>query len=282
MKIRKLESYTERPKPDDYDKDMAQKSRIAGTAIIFDLVNSTKLKISKQFPNWIEDYTPFYNFVAKPFVDKGIWNKFLGDAFFFFIPDKDGYNKGKKFEPELGYLSYSEIYDNCKKIMENYWNHYEIYREKNIKGGEKHINFREITCALDYGNEVFNWHHLLKEKEDEEPKFDPIGKTIDRCFRFSALAGAGQIVTSSYFYNRLISKKKELKDNFINIHVKKETLKGFPDITDVYYDRPRKEKIDYYLDNNSVELIENARPMDIKAKLKLFREKISALENSDS
>ena len=272
-----IQSYDETPKPKSYDKDLAQRSRIAGTVIIFDLVNSTKLKVDKQFPNWIEDYIPFYNLVAKPFDEKKIWFKFLGDAFFFFIPDKGGFNKGKEIYPKLGEMTYEDVYHMCKEIMKNYWKHYKIYCKKDTKGDAKHINFREITCAIDYGNEVFNWYQLL-ETEDKESHFDPIGKTLDRCFRFSGIAGAGQIVISEYFYQKLIDENRDHEQSFIKIHIIKETLKGFPDITDVYLDRPIEEKIDHFLSDKNVELIENAKPMDVKAKLKLFRERISKLE----
>lgn len=269
----KISEYYRKEREKDEDlKKLAQDSKIYGTIVIFDLVNSTKLKQQKEFPNWIEDYIPFYDIITKPFSIKGIeWYKFLGDAFLFFIPEAIG-----SYPSVLKPLSVDKVYDVCKTVLKEYWEYYSLYKEKEFKGGEKHINFREITCAIDYGNEVFNWCQLV---DDNAEKFDPIGKTIDRCFRFSSLAGSGQLITSEYFYKRLIDLDTSLKNEFELIHFKEGTLKGFPKIKDVYYSKPDDTRINYYLDSNNSELVENAKTLETKVKLKLFRNKVSNLEN---
>ena len=48
---KKIQDYEKSKKQKSYNKDLAQESRISGTVVIFDIVNSTKLKIAKQFPN---------------------------------------------------------------------------------------------------------------------------------------------------------------------------------------------------------------------------------------
>ncbi|EMN48298.1 hypothetical protein LEP1GSC088_3735 [Leptospira interrogans str. L1207] len=230
------------------------------------------MKKLKPFPNWIEDYIPFFSIVTETFEEKEIlWYKFLGDAFLYFIPEEDNQNYPK----QLKKLTSSEIIDLCRKVMDKYWIKYKNYKNKDSKGAEKHVNFRELTCAVDFGDEIINWLQLLA---DNEHNFDPIGKTVDRCFRISSYAGAGQILVSKHFFEKLITNFPNEKDNFHRIHIKKGSLKGFDEETLIYYDNPSNEKLDYFIEEKNSSLIENSTEMDIKVRIRLMREKINKLE----
>ncbi|MES0489180.1 MAG: hypothetical protein ABUK01_04260 [Leptospirales bacterium] len=248
-------------------KNLAQDAKIEGVVILFDIVNSSGLKECKQFPNWIEDYTRFIDLITKPFADLGIvWHKFLGDAFMFFIPTRPD----KKIHKDLKHMSFIETYNLCKLVLTNYWSEYKTYSEIAGRGHCKHDNFREITCAIDYGKDIFNWYQLL---DDQSEDFDPIGKTVDRCFRYSSIAGASQLLVSEYFYEELKKENKSssIDESFIKVSLKNGTLKGFDNVHKVYYSVPDQDIIDYYTNDDNVKLIEHSKAMDVKVKLKLLR-----------
>ena len=101
--------------------------------------------------------------------------------------------------------------------------------------------------------------------------------SIDRCFRISGIAGPGQLLLSKNFRDRLDG---EINDSgkLEKISLKKDSLKGFPDEEEVYYLVPPEEQIDYILDENNVELVENAKTMSNKTKIRLLRIKKKELE----
>lgn len=268
----KLSEYKSHIENEAKYKNLAQQSKIEGYIIIFDLTGSASLKQNKPFPNWIEDYIPFYNLVVEPFNKKGItWYKFLGDAFLFFIPSVDNPN----YPDCLNHIPVVDVIDLCRKVMDEYWDKYKIYNEREYKGARKHINFRELTCAIDYGDEIINWIQLLS---DNKNLFDPVGKTVDRCFRLSSYAGAGHLLVTKDFFNKLILCESAEKKCFHRIRIKEGSLKGFDSECIVYYNIPDSEKQQYYIDDKNVSLIEDSKEMEVKVKLKLMREKIKYLE----
>ncbi|EKO79952.1 MULTISPECIES: hypothetical protein [unclassified Leptospira] len=257
-------------------KDMAQLAKIKGYVVLFDLTGSSKLKRVKPFPNWIEDYVPFFTIVTETFEEKTIhWYKFLGDAFLYFIPMENNQNYPKL----LKHIPPTEIITLCRKVMDKYWDRYRNYTDKEFKGAEKHINFREITCAIDFGDEIINWVQLLGDHKDT---FDPVGKTVDRCFRISSYAGAGQILASQYFFQELVNQDLNEKKRFHKIRIKNGSLKGFEDETVLYYDNPSEEKLDYYIEEQNASLIEDSTEMDIKVKIRLLRQKITSLKEKEN
>ena len=167
--------------------------------------------------------------------------------------------------------------------MNDYWEFYKTY-SKRKKGSQSHIEFRQITCAIDYGKEIINWYRIIDDNlGNETDRFDPIGAPIDRCFRISNLAGPGQLLVSEDFYNKIPEeerkKKEEGKEGALEkISLAKDSLKGFPNETHVYYVVPPEEQIDHILDDSNVELVEKAKNMTTKAKIKLLRIKKKELE----
>ncbi len=240
-----------------------KQAEISGTVVIIDLTNSTGLKENKQFPGWLPDFHKFHEIVFGKFKDKGVkWYKFLGDAYLFFF-SKDS----QKVPSIINYLEHEEIYSICKSIMNSFWNHYKDFSPRE-KGGKKHIEFREITCAIDTGSEILNW---ATEIDDNKDSFDPIGSTIDRCFRISNLAGPSQLLVSRQFFKALTTISRDYEKEFENINLSK-ALKGFTDKEkNVYLSIPSEEQINYFLSDDNVDLVEEIDPMTTKLKLHLFR-----------
>lgn len=74
----KLSEYKPILENDAKFKDLAQISKMKGYVILFDLTGSSNLKKIKQFPNWIEDYIPFFTIITESFEEMGIyWYKFV-------------------------------------------------------------------------------------------------------------------------------------------------------------------------------------------------------------
>lgn len=244
------------------NKRIIKESELSGIVVIFDLTNSTDLKIQRGFPGWVNDLEKFHEIVTQTMLGfEGKWNKFLGDAYLFF------YHTGKKGKvpSDISVKGTDYVLNACIETMNRFWEFYSIYKERE-KGEEKDKNFREMTCAIDMGNEIINWRQII---DDNVEKFDPIGTPIDRCFRISKIAGPSQLLISKDFYENLCD---ENKHRFLRIHIKEDTLKGFKNEDTVYYYRPSQNIINYILDDKSVELIENSKPMVVKAKIKLLRE----------
>lgn len=255
--------------------ELANLSKITGTVIIFDLTDSTKLKEDKkEGMEWIKDYTDFFDIVAEPFNKQGItWKKFLGDAFLFFIPEKANINHPTPIKIKE-HISLEEIVKICTGIMESYWEEYKVYK-KTDKGEEKNKDYREITCAIDYGSEVINWYQLMDDIDD----FDPIGRTVDKAFRISGIAGPGQFLLSKEFMDKL-DKSKEEREKYIKISIEEDTLKGFPKEQAVFYHIPSEDKKDYILSENNVFLIEKRRSMETKGLIKLLRRELALKEKN--
>ena len=245
------------------EKHSIKENELYGSVVVFDLTSSTMLKQDRGFPGWISDLKKFQRVIFNTFTPEiSKWSKFLGDAYMFFFPDERDDNS------ILATIEADELIKKCKKVMDDYWNFYKIYSSRE-RGGKKSIDFREMTCAIDYGGEVIDW---FKQTDDSKSKFDPIGKPIDRCFRISSIAGPGQTLISRSFYEKNETELSSTENTFIKINLAKNTLKGFPEENFVYYLKPSKKQSEYILDDTNVELVEDSKDMITKAKLKLLRE----------
>ncbi len=246
-----------------------KEAEIQGVPILFDLTASTQLKQQQGFPNWLHDLMKFNEIIFDTFREHAKWFKFLGDAYLFFFPDKDC----EKNCPNLKIIAAHEIIDFCENVMNDYWNYYKIYSPSE-RGAKQQLNFRQITCAIDYGGEIINWWQFIDTNYSNK-NFDPIGPPIDRCFRISKIAGPGQILVSKNFYAKKldIEENQSLCQKFEKISIKEGTLRGFPAETEIYYLRPPEEQIEYILDEKNVELVETAQPMTTKVKMRLLRNK---------
>ncbi|AVV50602.1 hypothetical protein [Leptospira santarosai] len=255
---------------EDFKRDLKQ-SELIGTIILFDMTSSTNLKVKLGFPGWVTYLEKFSSIIEESFPrEKFKWRKFLGDAYLFFIPSEDNESElltGLKNVYQMSPLSAREIFSLTKQVMDSYWNFYKPY-SKRERGQNKNSEFREITCAIDFGGEIVNWSQF----QDTEGVFDPVGSTVDRCFRISSIAGPGQLLFSKDF-------KTQLEDDTLNPLNKSEyfklsfpqgNLKGFPLDDSVFFRIPRKDYINHILSPNQAELIELSQPMSIKAKIKLL------------
>ncbi|WP_239671501.1 hypothetical protein [Leptospira levettii] len=239
-------------------------SELSGFAVIFDITDSTKLKQKRDFPNWIQDWHTINGIITTEMAKTGIeWYKFLGDAFLFFFPETENNNY-----PELISKSPKEIFEFANSVMDLLWSRYKDWK-RDEKGTEKGINYRELTCAIDYGKKIINWYNAVDD--NQKGKFDPIGPTIDRCFRISSLAGPNQILASKYYYDKLCDYDTNYMKEFLRINIAEKSLKGFEKETCVFYRIPEKEKIEYILNDSNVDLVEEMPKMSIKEKLHLFR-----------
>jgi len=237
---------------------------LSGTLVIFDITDSTKLKGKKEFPIWVSDWYSLNGTIIAAANRIGAqWYKFLGDAFLFFFLDEEN----SKY-PHLAVKNPKDVFDFCHEIMQNIWDEYKCYK-RNEKGSDKHVNYREITCAIDHGKGIINWYNAIDDNDGG--KFDPIGPTVDRCFRISSIAGPNQTLCSRQFYEKLVSCDPSLEANFLKFHIAQKTLKGFDDETIIYYSIPCSEQVDYILEDANVDLVENSRTMAVKEKLHLFR-----------
>jgi len=241
---------------------------LTGSIVIFDITDSTKLKQKRSFPNWIEDWNQINGIIQEEASKIGAqWSKFLGDAFLFFFLDSNCTEDLKEKHPLLTVATPSQVYNFCISVMESVWENFRDFRRKG-RGTEKEPNFREITCAIDYGSEVLNWYSAIDDNFGGN-KFDPIGPTIDRSFRISSITGPNQIICSSYYYDKLPPEIK--RDKFIKFTIKEGTLKGFNGEKTIYYSIPSKEKIDYILSSENVDLVEDLKFLSVKEKIHLFR-----------
>lgn len=256
-----LQDLASKRDPED-EKRIIKASEFSGFPILFDLTGSTELKRNREFPGWVSDYRKFHELVLDPFLQRKVqWKKFLGDAYlFFFSKDRD------KIPDSITSIEPDEILDLCCAVMDKFWDFYECYKER-VKGDKKQIDFREITCAIDYGGEIVNWYSLIDDG-DRKGLFEPIGKPIDRCFRISGVCGPGQLLVSGSFYE-LLSKSK--RETFQKLSIRPRSLKGFDDVTSIYYRLPPQKQREYILSEAAKELVEEAKPLSVKAKLRLLR-----------
>lgn len=253
------------------------------TIVLIDLTNSTGLKKSKPFPEWVEVMEHFYEQVSSEFKLRK-WQpvKFLGDALLFFYPDHDDEHSKRYLEKRRqagnglfpSDISFLDILQICDTTKNNWWNAYKGY----LKFPVSRENFLSITIAVDYGAVIdFNL-----TQAGQNP--DPLGECVDRCFRISSAAGPGQILISRDFQMKLRRCKgfdgSELKKRIIPIAVSDDFLKGVEPQGHVYYLAPgATDEIRWTLHKKNRTLIEEtSRPMVHKAKLKLLRREVDTLK----
>lgn len=253
-----------KPSPDYIEniKNLKQ-SEIEGVLVLIDITDSTKLKVKRGFPSWIADYKKCHDLIVNAFLREDVtWYKFLGDAYLFFFS-----NDKEKVPHYITHKSCAEIFDICQKLMADFFDYYEMFRDR-PKGKAKNPEFREITCAIDYGKEILNWLNVIDDNKDS--LFDPIGPPVDRCFRVSSQAGPGQLLTSRAFYEKLTGESPNHSAKFEKMTLR-ESLKGFRDEYSVYYSIPDEKQLHHILDDNNVDLVEDSKIMSLKAKIRLFR-----------
>ncbi|WP_040508376.1 hypothetical protein [Leptospira wolffii] len=259
---------------EDFKRDL-KKSELVGIVVLFDMTSSTDLKVQQGFPGWVTYLEKFSQIIETSFPrEKFVWRKFLGDAYLFFIPSANE-NRPERLDKlknnhQIVPISAEEIFILCKRVMDSYWEFYSPF-SKRKRGESKSSEFREMTCAIDYGGEIINWSEFL----DADGVFDPVGKTVDRCFRISSIAGPGQLIFSKDFKNLLEKGNTEslLQDEYCKFSFPAGTLKGFPTDDHVYYRVPNEDQVEYILSPDHVELVERARHLSIKAKIKLLEKR---------
>lgn len=267
----------QRPVNIEDEKRKVKEMEIEGVVLIFDMTSSTALKVKHGFPGWVPYLDKFRRIVEEFFpVEDVIWKKFLGDAYmFFFQVDDLGENTNDRLRmSQIPWKKPDWIYSASKQVMDSYWEHYQIYSKDRRRGDPKPLEFREITCAIDFGREIINYSEL----ESDHAVFDPIGTPVDRAFRISSLAGPGQLLISKSFFNKL---SYENQRELIKISIKKGTMKGFPDDNEIYFREPPPDQMEYILNQNQVELVEEASVLSTKAKMKILGRRIRKLEQDN-
>lgn len=254
------------PNPEDL-KRRVKESALKGFIVFFDMTNSTRLKGNRGASAWVPEFLKFHRLVTDVFqTEKAAWKKFLGDAYMFFFLDSAEKNREIA---GVGARSAREILEDCQAVMQSHFEFYKPFAAERMRGNPADTNFREITCAIDWGGDIINW----SEQIDDSGPFDPIGMPVDRCFRISSIAGPGQLLVSPDFMQRLRQETAEV-DGFEKLSFPKKTLKGFENEEHVYYWVPPEEQINHILSDNQVELIEETKPMSVKAKIRLLRRRI--------
>jgi hypothetical protein len=264
---------TQNPNLEDLKRTIKD-AELSGAVVMIDMTASTDLKMAREFPDWVPHLLKFNEIISEVFPPEDFPDrKFLGDAYMFFIFTEDIAKKGNYGSRKC--YSPVQILAKCREIMSKHWDYYRIYSDKK-RGSKKPVAFREITCAVDYGKEIIDTAAFFSSQGSI---LDPVGTPVDRCFRISSIAAPGQLLLSEEFFNLL---KKEDRENIAKISIAPEVLKGFPDVTNVYYSIPEEDVIQHILHENQVELVEKTKSMAAKVKIKLLRKALNKAQNASS
>ncbi|WP_125226288.1 hypothetical protein [Leptospira neocaledonica] len=254
------------------ERSSIELSLISGYVVLFDLVNSTKIKsLSKgQAADWISTFLNFYEIVVQTMNDIGDPIKFLGDGVFYVFPDTEDVMTKKilssqtQSSPET---KADQLLDKCIEVIE--------YLDKQNSEWLEQDRFY-LTITLDYGNKIFNPAFLDLGTQKSQ---DYLGLPIDRAFRINGITGHNYISLSESFYNKVIQQNRFKSKDFEKIRMKPGTLKGIEDETCVWiYSKP-------YYDQSSLShkrlmenklLVEDEKLLGSKIRIHLLKNIINA------
>lgn len=256
-------------------KRRIKEAELSGAVVMVDMTASTDLKLAREFPEWVPFLLKFREIVHEAFPpDEYPDQKFLGDAFMIFI-FVDEESKAKTSFKDRKTRKAKEILDSCRELMQRHWKFYSVYNKERSRGTKKPVAFREITCAIDFGSNIIDSASFFS---DNGNYLDPVGVPVDRCFRISSIAAPGQLLFSEEFYQLLLQQgvpgNPGRYPDTEKISLAPDMLKGFPDVTHVYYSVPAGEIVKQILDPAQVELVEKGKSMAAKVKIRLLRNEL--------